>query len=208
MPYAADLDSPGAAATPRARARRERVLEQLRALFLAEGFADFTLADLATRLSCSRSTLYLVAGSKEQIVTATVRSYFKQAAARIEDHVQKADDPEARLAAYLDGVSIELQPASAAFHRDVAAFPPAREVYRQNTQAAAARIRDLIDEGVASGALRPVNTAFVAAAVGAVMTSIQQGDLALATGRDDAEAYRNLSDLLLSSLHPRNEESS
>jgi AcrR family transcriptional regulator len=184
----------------RSRARRKQVLEQLRALFLAEGFADLTIADLAERLSCSRSTLYLVAGSKEQIVVAAVRSYFKVAAANVERRICSERDPVARLALYLDAVATELQPASPAFHADVAAFPPAREVYRQNTGYAAERVRALIDEGVSAGSLRPVDAGFVAAATGEVMTAIQRGAIRAATGLDDAAAYRQLADLLVHGL--------
>lgn len=186
--------------TPRARARREEVLAQLRELFLAEGFADLTIADLAERLRCSRSTLYLVAGSKEQIVVATVRSYFKAAAASIERRLAEEADPVARLRLYLDLVAEELSPASPAFHRDVAGFPPAREVYRQNTGYAAQRVRALIDEGVAAGRLRQVDAAFVGTAVGEVMTAIQRGSISTATGLDDAAAYRQLADLLIHGL--------
>lgn len=189
--------------SPRSRASRARILEQLRELFLAEGFADVTIADLADRLSCSRTTLYLVASSKEQIVVAAVRSYFKQATAGVEERIAAVTDPVERLGAYLDAVAAGLQPASEAFRRDVAAFPPAREVYRQNTAYAAERVRALIDEGVVAGSLRPVETAFVAAAVGAVMTAIQSRSIASATGLGDAAAYRELSDLVLHGLAVR-----
>ncbi len=189
--------------SPRSRARREQVLEQLRELFLAEGFAELTIADLAERLSCSRSTLYPVAGSKEQIVVATARSYFKVAAANVERRIASERDAVARLARYLDAVATELQPASPAFHADVAAFPPAREVYRQNTAYAAERVRALIDEGVAAGSLRPVEAAFVAAAAREGMTAIQRGAIRGATGLDDAAAYRQLADLLVHGLASR-----
>src|SRR5213076_1897274 len=54
---------------PRRRptARQRALLADLEALFLAEGFAAFTLDDLAGRLRCSKSTLYALAPSKEQL---------------------------------------------------------------------------------------------------------------------------------------------
>ncbi|MDN5797407.1 MAG: TetR/AcrR family transcriptional regulator [Intrasporangium sp.] len=192
-----------AALTPRARARREDVLAELRTLFLAAGFADLTMADLAERLHCSRSTLYLVAPSKEQIVVATVRSYFRAAATSIERRLASETDAVARLRLYLDAVAEELSPASPAFHRDVAAFAPAREVYRQNTQYAAQRVRALIDDGVAAGRLRRVDAAFVGAAAGEVMAAIQRGSISVATGLDDAAAYYQLADLLVHGLETR-----
>jgi AcrR family transcriptional regulator len=67
--------------------RRRRVLDGLVELFLREGFADFTLDDLARRLRCSKSTLYLVETSKEQLVAATVRRFFQRATKAVEEHV-------------------------------------------------------------------------------------------------------------------------
>ena len=181
------------------RARREELLDGLRRLFLAEGFARFSVSDMAERLRCSKSTLYLVAPSKEQIVVAAVRSYFKRAAERIEARVA-AVPSEQRLAIYLEAVAAELEPVSEQFYADLAAFAPANEVYQENTLVAARRVQELVAEGVAAGALRPVNAAFVGAAVARVMTGIQDGTIKEATGLDDAEAYRQLADLVLASL--------
>ncbi|MFD6073446.1 TetR/AcrR family transcriptional regulator, partial [Amycolatopsis lurida] len=46
-------------------ARQRALLSELEAVFLAEGFSQFTLDDLAARLHCSKSTLYALAPSKE-----------------------------------------------------------------------------------------------------------------------------------------------
>jgi AcrR family transcriptional regulator len=187
----------------RGEGRRADLLAELTALFLREGFASFGVATLAARLRCSKTTLYLVAGSKEQIVVAAVRSFFRTAADRIEARVAAAADPVERLRRYLDGVAVELAPASEAFYADLTAFAPAAEVYEENTRHAARRVRELLDEGVAAGVLRPVHAAFVAAAVAQVMAAIQRGDLRAATGLNDAEAYRELTDLLLSAVGVR-----
>ncbi|PSK65406.1 hypothetical protein B0E53_02626 [Micromonospora sp. MH33] len=184
----------------RFRTRREKMLGQLRELFLAEGFASFSIGDLAERFRCSRSTLYAVAPSKEQIVVATVRSYFKTGAERIETRVAASADPAQQLAIYLESVASELQPASAAFFADLADFGPANEVYQENTQYAARRVQDLVTQGVKAGVLRPVHASFVGAAVAEVMGSIQRGAIQEATGLDSAQAYRHLADLVMTSL--------
>lgn len=183
-------------------ARRDALVDELIDLFLAEGFAAFPLAGLAQRLSCSKSTLYLVAPSKEQIVVAVVRSYFRRAAERVEARVAACANPGERLAVYLEAVSAELRPASATFYADLAAFPPAAEVYRENTEFAARRVQDLVVEGVDAGVLRPVDAAFVGAAAAHVMRAIHSGEIGTATGLDDAAAYLRLSDLVMHSLTP------
>jgi AcrR family transcriptional regulator len=182
--------------------RSEEILDQLIELYLAEGFLAFGMGDLATRLRCSRSTLYLVASSKEQIIATAVRRYFRRAAERLEARVETEPDTGLRLQVYLAAVSDELAPATEQFYADVAAFPPARELYQDNTRRAAQRVQDIVAAGVAAGALRPVNARFVGAAVAEVMTAIQAGRIEAAAGLDDAAAYRELSDMVFRAVEP------
>jgi AcrR family transcriptional regulator len=177
-------------------ARGEELLEELIELYLAEGFSGFGVGDLAARLACSRSTLYQVASSKEQIIVTAVRGYFRRAAERIEERVEAEPDFGLRLQVYLAAVSDELAPASERFYADVAAYPPARELYEANTRRAAQRVQDIVVAGVAAGALRPVNARFVGAAVAEVMAAIQGGRIEAAAGLDDAAAYLALADLV------------
>lgn len=176
--------------------RGEQLLEQLIELYLAEGFLSFGMGDLAARLRCSRSSLYLVASSKEQIITTAVRRYFRRATERIEARVEAEGDVGRRLRVYLAAVSDELAPASEQFYADVAEYPPARELYEANTRRAAQRVQDIVAGAVEAGAVRPVNARFVGAAVAEVMTAIQAGRIEAAAGLDDAEAYRALSDMV------------
>jgi AcrR family transcriptional regulator len=184
----------------RGAARREQLFDALEELLLAEGFAHFTLDDLAARLHCSKRTLYALAGSKEQLVRAAVVHFFRGATERVEAALAAQSDPRRRVGAYLGAVATELAPASPRFVEDVAAFPPAAEVYARNTRAAARRVQQLVDEGVEAGVFRDVHTGFVADVVTSVMVRIQQRQVAATTGLDDAEAYARLAELLLHGL--------
>ncbi len=184
----------------RGAARRTELFDALVDLLLAEGFARLTLDDLAARLRCSKRTLYGLAGSKEQLVRAAVVHFFRHATERVEAAVAAADAPAEQVGAYLRAVADELAPASAAFFDDVAGFPPASEVYERNTRAAARRVQQLVDAGVAVGAFRAVHAGFVGDVVSTVMVRIQQRGVAEATSLTDAEAYAALADLLLHGL--------
>jgi AcrR family transcriptional regulator len=185
----------------RGAVRREQLFDSLVQLLLAEGFAHLTLDDLAARLHCSKRTLYALAGSKEQLVRAAVVHFFRRATQRVESAVAVCDAAAAeRVGIYLRAVATELAPASARFFDDVAGFPPAAEVYERNTRAAALRMQQLVDDGVASGAFRHVHAGFVADVVTAVMVRIQRRQVAASTGLDDAEAYARLAELLLHGL--------
>src|SRR5437764_8692398 len=96
----------------RQSARQAELLDRLRDLFLAEGFAHFTLDDLAARLRCSKSTLYALAGSKEQLAVRVVGHYFKGAAVEIEKRVASVEDLVERVGVSLDGAAEAVRPAS------------------------------------------------------------------------------------------------
>ena len=183
--------------------RQAELLDQLEELFLTEGFAAFTLDDLALRLHCSKSTLYTLAGSKEQLALRVIRHFFRKATAAVEAQTAGEDDPGQRVTAYLVAVARALAPAGPEFRRDLDRFGPGREVYEQNTAAAADRVRELIADGVALGRFRDVHAGLVADTVTTLMLRIGRGDTARATGLDDATAYRELAALLLHGIITR-----
>jgi AcrR family transcriptional regulator len=186
---------------PTASARtRDALLVELLALFLAEGFGDFTLAQLAARLRCSKTTLYGLGHSKEQLTANALKRFFRDATAAVEARTAEADDPADRIATYLRAVAEQLRAASPTFMADLAAHPRAREIYERNTALAAERVAELIADGVRSGAFRDVHAAFVADTVAATMQRIQTGQVLAATGFHDADAYAELAGLVLDGI--------
>jgi AcrR family transcriptional regulator len=181
-------------------ARRAELLDRLRDLFLEEGFAHFTLDELAARLHCSKSTLYTLAGSKEQLAVRVVAHYFKTATASIERKVAEATDVRSRMRVYLDAAAEELRPASREFIADMAANLATRATYEANARAAADRIRSYIGVGVRQGVFRQVHAALVAEMVAGTIVGIQRGEIAERTGLSDAEAFAELSQFLLGGL--------
>lgn len=180
--------------------RQRELSDQLTDLFLAEGFSHLTLDDIAGRLGCSKRTLYVLADSKEQLATLGVRRFFRRATEQVEAATARVRSPSARVTRYLEAAAEALRPASARFRRDVAHFLPAREVYELNTHAAARRVRQLIDEGIAEGAFRQVSAVFVGEVVTATMRRITSGEIGVATGLDDAAAYAELAKLTLAAV--------
>lgn len=176
--------------------RRTRLFDELLTLFLAEGFSHFTLDEIASRLRCSKSTLYTLAASKDELVKRVTVHFFKRATNAVEAALAQSGEPGERVSAYLTAVGEELAIASDVFMADLSAFAPARGVYEANTEAAAKRVRELIEDGVGAGAFRAVNAAFAADLIATMMVRIQQRGVATATGLRDAEAYTELATLL------------
>jgi AcrR family transcriptional regulator len=183
--------------------RQKELFGQLIELYQRQGFAGGTLEDTAAVLHCSKSTIYSLAPSREQLVRAVVVAFFRGAAERVDAKVEQVSGPLEKIEAYLRAVAEELEQASEAFMNDVADFGPARETYELNTRVAAGRIRDLISAGVASGAIRRVDATFVADIVSAMMVRIQQREVFANTGLDDATAYQELANFVVSGLRSR-----
>ncbi|MFD4183509.1 TetR/AcrR family transcriptional regulator [Rhodococcus sp. NPDC058514] len=184
----------------RGAARRAQLLDQLVDLLLEEGFAHLTLDDIAGRLRCSKSTLYALADSKEQLVAAATVHFFRGATERVESRLDGVIGARERIGAYLEAVGEQLRPASARFMDDLARNAAAREIYERNTRFAARRVQDLITAGVRAGEFREVNAAFVADVAAAMMVRIQRRQVAESTGLPDAQAYLELATLLTQGL--------
>lgn len=191
-----------AADQPRIRrsTRQAEVFGDLTALYLRRGFSSFTLEQAASELRCSKSTIYALAGSREQLVRAVVVSFFRDAAELVELRLSAVTDPVMRVTAYLDAVADALRPASAEFMDDVAAFLPAREIYERNTAIATQRVHDLIVDGIDAGVFRNVPSTFIAEVMSTVMVRIQQRDFSRNTGLTDSEAYAELAGLFVNGI--------
>ena len=121
--------------------------------------------------------MYALADSKEQLAVRTVRHFFKRATEQVETAIARTRSPALRVTRYLEAVAEALRPAGPAFRRDLDRTAATREVYEQNTLAAAERVRALIDEGIAAGAFRHVSAAFVGEVVTATMRRITSGEI-------------------------------
>lgn len=173
--------------------RRDQLLEALVELFLAEGFRDLQVADIAARLHCSKSTLYAIAPSKEQLVAAVVRAFFRRSTDRVEARVAAVEGGQAeQIRVYLGSIADELEPGSPAFFADLESHALAREIYGRNTAIAAQRIQEL--------AVGIEGAAFLGYVAGITMEGIHRGEVASATGLDDFDAYRALARLIIATI--------
>ena len=178
--------------------RREELTEGLIDLFLDQGFLAFSVEQLAAHLRCSKSTLYSIAPSKEQIVTSVVRAFFRRATERVEARTTDAGTPADRIGAYLEAISVELKPGSPAFFADLDRFAPAMEIYRRNTEIAADRVKELMS--LTPDSRSRLNVDFVGAVASLTMEYIHRGQIGAVTGLDDSAAYRALADLIVAGM--------
>lgn len=179
-------------------ARRDEVLDRLIDLFLRDGFRSLSVDDMARWARCSKRTIYTLGDSKEQVVLAVVRGFFRRCTSWIADRVNLIDDPIAQIGDYLRLIAQALAPASPQFFIDVDAFAPASEIYRQNTRAAAEEVQRLVREAL--GKRSRMDAEFIGAVAGIVMHAIHRKELEETAGLDDAAAYHALADLIVAGV--------
>ncbi|BDZ65957.1 TetR/AcrR family transcriptional regulator [Agromyces mangrovi Wang et al. 2018] len=187
----------------RRTSRQDDLYRRLGELYLRRGFVALTVDETAAELRCSKSTIYALAPTREELLRQVVLDYFRRAAEMIEARVAEQVEPVDRLEAYLTGVSDAVRDASETFMEDVVEFAPTREVYEVNAAGAARRIRELIEAGVDAGAIRPVRAAFAADLATSAIVRIQQREVRRNTGMAESESFTALADLLLDGLRTR-----
>lgn len=183
--------------------RRERLLDDLEEIFLAEGFSTLTIDELCKRLSCSKTTLYTIASTREQIIQAVVRHFFARATAAVEAQLDAAASPSERIVSYLAGVGAAMRRNSYAFYADMVTFAPTADIYRVNSQAAARRVQSMIEEGVHDGSFRRADAALAGLTVTYLMDGVQSGEVLDATGLNAGDAFTELGQLLIHGLSLR-----
>ena len=176
--------------------RRRDLLDRLVRVFLAHGFAAFSMEDLALRCHCSPATLLAVAPERTELERAVLAHFFAGTEQAIEARVAAVPDPRLRPGEYLAGVAAALAPASNAFFRDLERCAAGRQVYEASTRRAATRVRELLRDAVRAGRLRDVQASFVGDTVSAVTARISSGAVLLSTGLDDARAFSELATLV------------
>lgn len=80
-------------------------------------------------------------------------------------------------------------------------YEPTARIYRKNSDAAARRVHEMIDDGIRSCALRDVNGTFAAPVVALTIDAVQSGALLRSTGRSAGDAFSELGVLLLDGLN-------
>ena len=181
-------------------ARTEDLLTQAGDIVLAEGFTTITMDQLAQRLGCSKATLYSAAGTKDQLVQTITRRFFITAAEQIEEAVAEESDPRQRIRTYLTGVGTAMRRHSPTFYDDMVTYEPTARIYRKNSDRAAQRVQEMIDDGIRAGAFRDVNGTFAAQLVAIAIDAVQSEVLLHSTGLSAGDAFSALGDLILDGL--------
>lgn len=173
--------------------RNAETLDALVELFTQHGFLALSVQDMARLSRRSKSTLYGIAASKDEIIEAVVREFFRRATENVERSVA-GEGPRERLGSYLTSIAAELAPVDRRFFDDLGVFGPARQIYLANIRSASQRVQQLALAALPQHSR--VDPRFVGVVAGLVIEAIHSGRVESATGLSAAEGYAALSELL------------
>jgi len=177
--------------------RREQLLDQLQSLILKEGFCHLRVGTLADRLHCSRSTLYKLAPSKEDLIRLVVKRYMGAVLTDAEREAEKLTGAADKIMCFSDVVDSRQALGSVQFWRDVRDTPQVAELLAEKRTRGYLVVRRFLDEGVGSGEFRPGNTAFIAHIVWMAARETRDPDLMARLGLDRREASHELFGLIV-----------
>ena len=144
------------AGVPESR-RLRQILRDLETIVLEEGFLDLSVSDIAAKLRCSNVTLYRLAEGRAELFELLVELWL----ARARDHARACADaaetwPD-RVIAFLAAGVTTARRWSAAFMRDLQAFPGGRKAVLAHQERRAADLERILEAGVRAGAFNDVN---------------------------------------------------
>jgi AcrR family transcriptional regulator len=183
---------------PRSRRgdRREQLLDGLEAIFLKEGFRDVTVEELASRLRCSRQTLYRVAPSKPEIFLTVLDRFLSGIRAEGREAAYSRSDPMQRIEALLEPGITATVPASRRFTEDVDGYEPARLLLAEHQRVRMRLLREIVDDGISRGAFSGFHAHLVAEVMVAAVGRVSRPDFLAEAGLSMSEAFDECSRLI------------
>lgn len=137
-------------------------LGRLRAIFLAEGYRDVTIGDLAARAGCSRRRFYDYAESKEGLYLFVVGQFFDELSREGERRAAQETQIGDRIRAFLS-VGVEMAPAlSKRSLEDLLAIPEGKALFDAHQRRRVDGVKAFVEEGIANGEFHDVSTQLVA----------------------------------------------
>ena len=189
---------PQRAETPAPRSERhEDLLAQLEEVFAREGFRELTMADLSSRLHCSRRTLYQLAGSKDDLVALVVERFLDRNFSRGMEATHNQETSRARLETFTIAVTEDAQRVSVSFADDLFRTPRTASLLTAYDQRCAHLVEQVVHEGQSRGEFRGVNPKLAAEGIMAAVSRIQDTELLTSLGLNYAQATHEILDLLL-----------
>ncbi|WP_320668698.1 TetR/AcrR family transcriptional regulator [Patulibacter defluvii] len=205
MSFSGRIADPGVRAPGRRRfsPRQEEVLDTVEVVFRREGLRGVRMGDLAAEANCSRSTLYEIAPSKEDLFLLVLDRMMRRISLRGALAIEQAGTNMERSAAMLTSGALDFAELGPRYLDAVRDHPPARILLDRWIAVCRDMLETLIDRAIDEREVRPVNGRVVAEVMFASVLTFTDPDFVRTSRVTTAEALRGMVDLLLDGLRPR-----
>ena len=187
--------------------RHRDLTDALEKLFLAEGFRGVTVDQLASRLKCSKRTLYELAPSKHELFLLVVERWLHRIRHLGWAGALEHDDPEKRILAYLEPGVTQSRAASRLFLEDMRNYRPALTLLETHQKERTDVLRDIVEEGMRRGRFRRLHAALVAEVFQAAVGRLNEPDFLDGAGISFSDGFSELYELFLNGLFSRSQPS-
>lgn len=188
---------------PGAGSRADELLDRLEAIFLREGFRRVTIGELATRLRCSRRSLYELAAGKNDLFVLVLDRLLRRIDAGGRVAVAEAVSYEEKATAFIEPGIVELRGATAAFFADIAGLPAARNRLAAHQESRMLQLEQIFADGIRAKAFRKVHAGVAARAMVAAYRAVTDAKFLGSVDATFTDAVRETESLFLHGLlHP------
>jgi AcrR family transcriptional regulator len=182
-------------------ARREELLDQITQIVLSEGFSSLQMGDLAKRLHCSRTTLYQLAPSKDELIMKVYARLAEGAVNQCRAAAEECVAPTEKIRTFFAVASHVVEsPTSEAYWRDVLHSEELTEIRAASYRQGMDYVKRYIEEGIALGIYRDVNVEFLAYLGWVGSVAVRDRGFMAETGLSTEEAMAQLGEFIIAAL--------
>lgn len=172
----------------------------IEAVFLREGLRSIRIGQLAAEARCSRSTLYELAPSKEELLLLVLDRIMRRIERRGSDAIKRQREPVEQIRAMFDSGALDFAPLGATFMEAVQDYPPARWLFDQHLQSARSVLEGLIEDAISLRQFCPVNARVVAEALFVAVLRFTDPEFVRSAGVSSSAALSEFFDILINGL--------
>ena len=142
------------------RRGRSELLDELGSIFADRGFARTPIGELARLLRCSRSTLYRVAPTHDELVLAVLDHVFSRIRRSADGAAAATQGAGAKVQTWALTIIEEAGALTPQLRADIAAWDPARSALETELRAMLADFALLFEAAIEASEVRPANPVF------------------------------------------------
>ena len=184
----------------------ERRLDKLEQVFRHEGFRHLSVSDMATKLQCSKRSLYELAASKQALIELVLKRRFAKIRQAGWDAAALHSTPTDRTWAFLEVGTDALVEMGDRLLMDIERDPAASQIFSEHQRRRADGIRAMIEEGVREGYFTGYHPHLVAEVIMISFRRMRDPTFLQEVGISLADAWDELTRLIQNGLFPRDDK--